>query len=405
MNRLRIVLVTSRFWPLFGGAEDSVAELALGLKRRGAQATVLTGRWDSQWSSQLVYGHVPVIRLPHPRTRSWGTLRYLIALARWLRKHRHEIDLLYLLGSGHETFVARRMLRGDRVPIVVRPEDADDRSGEPPSRWRLHRRCCTADAVIVTDQGAARALVRAGVSPNRVHVIADGMPQATLEYAGDRATARAALAEINPILTVPAEARVAVCVGRLTKARGLVRLIEAWRPLARRWPHARLWLIGDGPFREPLYKYLGDLDLRVSVNMPGSFDDVSDVLAAANLLVEPSGESISPRVILQAGCLGRPVVGCNLETLEQTPLLGAGTALFAPPSDAAALGQAVCRMLDNPPSADVLAAVQQHAIREYGSHRTMDQHLELFQQLCGQRSVGAKNFGAAASAGAASCIF
>ena len=59
MNRLRVVLVTPRFWPLFGGPEDVVAELALGLKRRGVEPTVVTARWDAHWSSQLVTARFP----------------------------------------------------------------------------------------------------------------------------------------------------------------------------------------------------------------------------------------------------------------------------------------------------------------------------------------------------------
>lgn len=381
MNRLRIVLVTPRFWPLFGGPEDAVAELALGLKRRAAEPTVVTARWDAQWSSRLVYGPVPVIRLPHPRTRGWGTLRYLIALARWLRRHRNEIDLVYLVGLGHEATVARSALGDCGIPIVVRPDVLEDRDGQSPSRWRLRRRCHAADAAIVGNVGAARALADTGLPRQAIHTIAEGIPESLLDHAGERADARASLADINPMLIVTAGARVVVCIGRLTKGRGLLRLIDAWQPLSRKWPDARLWLIGDGPFREQLYARLGDLDLRLSVNMPGSFDDLGDVLAAANLLVDPNGESTSPRTILQAIALGRPVVGCNLETLRQTPALEGGTARFASPLEAAELSQAMQEMLIHPPPGDVLAAVRQRVAREYGSDRMIDEHLQLFERL------------------------
>jgi glycosyltransferase involved in cell wall biosynthesis len=387
MNRLRVVLVTPRFWPLFGGPEDVVAELALGLKRRGVEPTVVTARWDAHWASQLVYGPVPVIRLPHPRTRGWGSLRYLIALARWLRRHRGELDLIYLVGLGHEATVANSVLSGCGIPIVVRPDVPEDRDGQSPSRWRLRRRCHAADAAVVGDLGAARALADAGLPPQAIHTIVEGVPESLLDHASQRAEARASLAEINPMLTVTAEARIVVSVGRLTKGRGLLRLIEAWQPLSRKWTGSRLWLIGDGPFREPLYARLGDLDLRLSVNMPGSFDDLGDVLAAADLLVDPNGESTSPRTLLQAIALGLPIVGCNLETLRQTPALDGGTARFASPLEAAELRQAMLEMLIDPPSDEALAAVRQRVVREYGSDRMIDEHLQLFERLC-QKSRG-----------------
>jgi glycosyltransferase involved in cell wall biosynthesis len=383
MNPLRVALVTPRFWPLSGGPEDTLAELALGLKRRGAEPRVITARWETHWSPQLVYGLVPVVRLPHPRTRSWGTLRYLIALARWLRSHRGEFDLVYLVGTGHEASVARSALRGSGIPIVVRPEIVDSCGGKRPSPWRLGRRCSAADAAIVGDLGAARMLAAAGLSPALIHLIPDGVPDATSQLVGDRSEARAALAEVNLTLTVPAESRIVVCVGRLCKGRGLLRLLEAWRPLAQHWPGTRLWLVGDGPFREPLYARLGDLDLRLAVSMPGSFDELGDVLAAADLLVEPSGESLSPRVMLQAACLGRPVVGCNLETLRQTPLLDAGTARFTSPDDASDLSRTIAEMLDDPPSAARLAVARQRVLQEYSSSRMIEEHLRLFERLRG----------------------
>ena len=217
--------------------------------------------------------------------------------------------------------------------------------------------------------------------PHALHLIAEGLPQAMLEHACDRGEARAALADINPILTVKAEARVVVWVGRLSKGRGLLRLIEAWQPLARKWPDSRLWLVGDGPYREPLYDRLGDLDLRLSVNMPGSFDDICDVLAAANLLVDPSGEATSPRTILLGAALGLPVVACNLETLRQTPALEAGTARFVSPVDAAALSQTMIEMLSTPPSAAALAATRQRVLQDYGTDRMIEEHLQLFERL------------------------
>lgn len=384
MNGLRVVLITPRFWPLFGSPEDTVAELAVGLKRRGAEPRILTARWEAHWSPQLVFGLVPVTRLPHPRTRGWGTLRYLIALARWLRTHRAECDVVYLVGAGHELPVARSVLRGCGIPIVVRAEIPDSGAERRPSAWRLNRACCAADAAVASDLAAARLLAQAGLPPQRVHLIADDIPESTSRLAVDRQAARAALADINPMLTVPDEAQLVICVGRLGRGRGLLRLLEAWRPLGCRWPGLRLWLVGDGPFRETLYARLGDLDLRLAVHMPGSFDNLDDVLSAADLLVEPSGESVSPRVMLQAACLGRPVVGCNLETLQQTPLLSAGTARFASPHDAAALQDAMLEMLDQPPTADQLAAARAHVVRQSASGRMIEEHLQLFQQLCRQ---------------------
>lgn len=385
MPGFRVVLITPRFWPLFGGPEDVVATLAVGLQRRGVEPTVLTACWDPHWSPQMAYRHIPVVRLAHPGTRSWGTVRYLIALAGWLRRHRDHIDLLYVAGLGHEASVARRVLGARSIPIVVRPDLPDDREGRPPSRWLLRRRCQSAAAAIVADPAAARAVSAAGVPEERIHRIADCLRESVVEHACDRSEARRALADVNAMLTVADDAPVVVCVGRLRKGRRLPRLLEAWGPVAKRWPAARLWLIGDGPYREPLYAYLGDLDLRLSVFMPGSFEDSSGALAAANLLVEPSAEPASPQPLREAVALGLPVVGCHLETLQQTPAWDAGTARFAAPEDTAALSRAILDWLAQPPAADALTAARGRVLAEFGTARMIDEHLQLFEQLVQHR--------------------
>ncbi|NLF68647.1 MAG: glycosyltransferase family 4 protein [Candidatus Anammoximicrobium sp.] len=381
MHGLRVVFITPRFWPLFGGPEDVVATLAVGLQRRGAEPTVLTAGWDPHWSPQMVYRQIPVVRLAHPGAGGWGTVRYLIALARWLRRHRDEIDLLYVAGLGPESLLARRVLGVRPIPIVVRPDQPDGREGRSPCRWLVRRRCQAAAAAVVPDPAAARAASAAGLPDECIYRIADGVRESVSERASDRLAARRALAEVNSMFSVADDAPVAVCVGRLRKGRRLPRLLEAWRPVAKRWPGARLWLIGDGPFRDPLDAYLGDLDLRLSVLLPGSFDNISDALAAANLLVEPSADPVSPQPLREAIALGLPVVGCHLETLQQTPAWEAGTARFAGPDETAALSRAMLDLLAQPPAADALAAARGRVLAEYGSSRMIDEHLHLFDRL------------------------
>ena len=53
-------------------------------------------------------------------------------------------------------------------------------------------------------------------------------------------------------------------------------------------PHSQLWLIGEGPDREALYDRIRELELIGHVLMPGAFDDVTDLLQAANTFLLPS---------------------------------------------------------------------------------------------------------------------
>ena len=93
MNGLHVVLVTHRFWPLVGGAETAMTNLALGLRELGVAVTLVTARHEPQWPADIIYREIPVHRVHVPRF-GWGTMRYLISLSRWLRKNRPDIDLV-----------------------------------------------------------------------------------------------------------------------------------------------------------------------------------------------------------------------------------------------------------------------------------------------------------------------
>jgi glycosyltransferase involved in cell wall biosynthesis len=63
-------------------------------------------------------------------------------------------------------------------------------------------------------------------------------------------------------------------------------LAGAVRPLVRQFPELCFWFIGDGPDRETMHERLRGEGVRASISMPGSFSDIADVLAAADLYVQ-----------------------------------------------------------------------------------------------------------------------
>ncbi|MCY2993727.1 MAG: hypothetical protein NTY19_38500 [Planctomycetota bacterium] len=85
MSGLRVALITRRFWPLMEDIERTLARLATGLRRRGAEVTILTCRGSADWPEWVDYQSTPVFRLPHPHRERWRTLCYLLAIDRWPR--------------------------------------------------------------------------------------------------------------------------------------------------------------------------------------------------------------------------------------------------------------------------------------------------------------------------------
>ena len=196
-------------------------------------------------------------------------MRYLIALSRWLRKNRPDIDVVCVSRLSHEAHTAVGALAGSGIPVVVRAE-ADEsfdlthsaktgRSRQPdaaplPCRPRLSWPRRTR---------AEQRLAELGIDRHRIHP-----HQQRHEIVARRArpalktAARRALAEVNEDLRVPANQPVALVPGPVASRQWL----GAWSsgPGSRwpeQWPYARLWLVGDGLQREALYRRIRDADL------------------------------------------------------------------------------------------------------------------------------------------------
>lgn len=382
---LRLVLATRRFWPLLGGAERAMANLATGLAACGCRVTVLTARWDPSWPAALVYTGVPVVRLTQPARRTWGTVRYMAALAHWLRSHRRQFDLVCVSMLKHDAYAALAAV-GRSKPVVLRAEGGGA-SGD--CRWQdqqrfgswIRRRCRRAAAVVAPSLPIEEELLAAGYPRQRVHWMPNGVATGPAPSPQRKAAARQVLAVALPLLYLPPETPLAVYTGRLHPGKGLECLLTAWQAVAARLPLARLWLVGDGPLRPALERQIAAFGLHGRVVLAGSFDSVDEMLSAADLFVLPSREEGMSLALLEAMGAGLPVVTTDIpgnRALVEPERHG----LLVPVGDAQALSAAILRLVDQPELGVRLgAAARQRVADEFTLARMVDAHLRLFRSL------------------------
>ena len=316
MSGCRVVIVTRRFWPLVGGPEKVLANLAVELTARGCPTTVLTARWQPKWPAEIVLRGVPVIRLSPPAEHGRRSLRSLRPLIGWLRANRQRYDLLYVSQLKQEAYAAMRAV-GRQTPVVLRAERLGP-GGD--CQWqrdvfcggRIAGQCRRAAAVIAPGAEIEQELLAAGYSPSLVRVIPNGVPGTPRRTLETRLAARALLAEANQELQLPDAAPLAVYLGRLEPNCGLERLLEAWTLILHRWPNARLWLIGEGSMRRALARHSEARNLTGRVSVVGPFDEVDALLAAADVFLRPTSEPGSGAGLLEAFAAGLPVVASDI---------------------------------------------------------------------------------------------
>jgi glycosyltransferase involved in cell wall biosynthesis len=381
---LRIVIVTRRFWPLVGGPERALSDLAVELASRECHATVLTARWQPHWPDVLRLHGVPVVRLAHPSDRGWGNICYLRRLARWLQTNRSQYDLVYVSQLKHEAYAALHAV-GREKPVVVRAE----RSGENGDvQWqrgvfwssrimaKLHR----SSAVVATTRIVERELLSAGYVASRVHYIPNGVADAVPRSGTTRLAARAMLTDANPELRLADTTFLAVYVGRLEPGCGLERLLDAWEPIAGRRPHAKLWLVGSGSLRNALQRRIESLNLNGRVVLTGAFDDVDGLLAAADLFIRPTPEAGSTLGVAEAFAAGLPVVATDIpghrEWIDHDR-----DGLLMPMEQNAAWTSILGRVFNEPGLAMRLGAAGRQKIAAFSLAKMADSHVTLFHTV------------------------
>lgn len=363
----RIAIVARRLWPLTGEAERSVLHLADSLLESGARPTLITPRWQRQWAERTTLRGIPLVRLPWPATPGWGLLRYLFSLSRYLRQNRREFDAVVVQGMRGEAYCALTSLPANGPPVILRASEAGpygEVAWQRQARFgqRIATKCREAAAIVAASPFIADELRAVHYAADQIHVIPPtpslGIPPRSEEL---RESARHAVAHVNHDLHVVGGAPVVLCISPLQRERGLESLVRGWLPIQQRWPHARLWIVGDGPEREPLFRLICDLDLRYRATIPGSFDHWEDLLQAADMVVAPAPQPGSSAVVKEALAAGLPVVASD-QAEHRSLIRQEHSGLLYSLTDRQSLAGALVRLLENPDLGRQLGATARESL-------------------------------------------
>jgi glycosyltransferase involved in cell wall biosynthesis len=177
-----------------------------------------------------------------------------------------------------------------------------------------------------------------------------------------------AFMDLDPFLeTEPAalpELPVALFVGVLERYKAVDVLAEAWPGVALRAPDAELRIVGRGTMSEVVERLVADSAGRVTwtPSVPG--DAVAGALDAATVLVLPSRSEGLGRVVVEAFCRGRGVVGSNVGGIPDL-VSDDESGILVAPGDAAALADALVRVLSDRPLAERLGAAARTAVEPW----------------------------------------
>ena len=278
-------------------------------------------------------------------------------VARELRRSRPDAVLVQ---GGQETALTLVGRALARVPTRV----VADVHGDPAAATRLYGSPLRRALSPLGD-----ALARAGLRrADGVRTISD-YTSGVVRGVGVEPTATfAAFMDLEPFLAKPPaplpERPCAVFVGVLERYKAIDVLADAWRLAAPRVPGATLEIVGRGTLREVAQRLVAELPEQTSWRESLPAGEVARALDDATVLVLPSRSEGLGRVVVEAFCRGRGVVGSRVGGIPDL-VTDAKSGLLVPPGDAQALAEALVRVLGDRALAERLGSAGRASVEPW----------------------------------------
>jgi glycosyltransferase involved in cell wall biosynthesis len=277
-------------------------------------------------------------RLARPlRPRALDGAAFYVSLpariARELRRSRPDVVLTQSPYEAAAALAARRLMRS-RTRVVV------ELHGDWRTATRLYGSRLRRVLEPLTEPIARAALRRADV----VRTISGYTSDLIRPLGREPAAVFPAYVDLSAFLERPRaplpERPAVLFVGVLERYKGVDVLAEAWPRVVARIPDATLHVVGDGPLAAAIDRLGVRWDRRVSSQ------DVVRALDESSLLVLPSRSEGLPRIVIEAFCRGRAVVGARAGGIPDIVADGV-SGLIVRPEDPDALVEAIVRCLED----------------------------------------------------------
>ena len=371
---MRVLLLTTNFHPVVGGAESYCRELAIGLARLGHDVTVFTDGGAGSAPQNGIERGVTVIRdrsyrqdLTTPDKSAWEQMAFglLPALARSVRVD--QVDVVH--ANSQDTAILGSIVKLHHgIPLVVTSHEVQrDREPLGAGRCRLVFAHLPVDAHIAVSDCYRRAAE--GFGARHVHHIPLGVDRDRF-FPGDRTVARRRLG-------IADDAFVLTCIARIKPRKGLLELVDAAATLRTVLPQLQVLLAGTTSSGSQAYAAqvrarIVETGLAGRVRVVDDFghDQVPVLLHATDVYAQPSYTEGLGLATVEAMACGVPVVATDTDGLREAVEPDV-SGLLVPVGEPGPLADAVLRLAHDRDLRDRLIRGGLARVREQFSLATM----------------------------------
>jgi glycosyltransferase involved in cell wall biosynthesis len=169
----------------------------------------------------------------------------------------------------------------------------------------IERLVNNAAAVVISPSSQITSLLKEyGVDPRKIRNIPYGFDFRAPKYIVPPATA---IARTKANLGMSDDQFLIGNFARHHTIKGQDMMLQSFAAIVSQIPDARLILIGDGPFHNELVKLAATLNIADKVKFLGWQHDVSQFLAAVDVVWHPTRQEAFPQIMIEAMALEKPL--------------------------------------------------------------------------------------------------
>jgi glycosyltransferase involved in cell wall biosynthesis len=364
-----------------GGAEFSNVDLLRGLQERGSRVKLLTNMPELADGSGVPVEPIDLGPKLSRRSAVRVALGFLPWFVRFLRALRREraaggpIDVLWVHYKKEQLMAALvpRSLARSVVWAEWGPVPFELRGGLARRIYVAASR--RADWIMAISESTKRSMVPLGIPADKVEVLPNAINVSEVDF--DPAARERVRAEWG----AGPETFVAGCVSRLHVKKRNDVLVQALEHLDG---DLLLVIAGEGDQEESLRRLAGPYGDRVRF-LPTPRGVVAEVFSACDVaLFAPLPLEGSPRAVVMAQLVGRPVVATHREGAEELVVDGTGT-IVTPPHDPVAVARTLDEYRRDPERrAREGERAREHAVRRYDRRWIEERFESALRQAAGR---------------------
>lgn len=295
--------------PKSGGAEVLTHEIAKRLVRMGNQVTLFSSLFKNSLPLEIVDG-VRIIRKGHPDTRFLFSSVHFSAFLYYLKNHKNfdaVVDEIHGI-----PFFTPWYVKGKKVVLICEVAGVlwTKMFGlffgflGKEIEWFYLKFVYKNIPYLTISNSTKEELIKEGVREKDITVLPMGLTVPKVLKKVDK--------ENNPTL---------IFVGRLSKSKGVEDAIVTLKKISEVYEKVKFWIVGDGDkeYVNYLKKMISKLKVENRVTFFGfvSQDKKFELMGRAHVLIAPSIKEGWGLTVPEAGRVGTPTVGYNVEGLKE----------------------------------------------------------------------------------------